>query len=194
MNRAPKPELSQSYSWVHGEPSTVHGKERLISLGRLVNTYGVGGHVRLLPHHFPCPSLQNAVTVFLQPKGMAPVAYQIKKAQPHKPFILLKLKGIDSIEEARTLVGLTLAVKEQDLPPLAEGEFYHYQIIGMEVITTSGTVLGTIKEIFFTGSHDVWVVRQGQREHLIPVIDEVIRSLEISSKKAIIEPQEGLLG
>jgi 16S rRNA processing protein RimM len=137
--------------------------------------------------------LHKAVTVFLRLKGAAPVAYQVEKARPHRPFILLKLKGVDSTEVARALIGATLAVKEQDLPRLAEGEFYYYQVIGVEVITTDGNVLGTIKEVFFAGSHDVWVVCQRKREYLIPVIDEVVRSLDIPGKKAIIEPQEGLL-
>lgn len=175
------------------ERPTPHGKERLVFLGRLVNTHGVRGHVRLLPYHFPCSTLRDAVTVFLQPKGAAPITYQVEEARPHRPFVLLKLKGVDSIEAARALVGAALSVKEHDLPPLAEGEFYYYQVIGMEVMTTSGAVLGTIKQVFFTGSHDVWVVRRGAREHLIPVIDEVVRSLDIPGKRAIIEPQEGLL-
>ena len=175
------------------ERSTPHTKERLVFLGRLVNTHGIRGHVRLLPYHFPCPTLRDAVTVLLQPKGVAPAAYQVEEARPHRPFVLLKFKGIDSIEAARTLVGAALAVKEHDLPPLAEEEFYHYQVIGMEVITTSGAVLGTIKHAFFTGSHDVWVVRRGAREYLIPVIEEVVRSLDIPGKRVIIEPQEGLL-
>ena len=175
------------------ERSTVHEKERLVSLGCLVNTHGVQGYVCLLPYHFPCPTLRDAVTVLLQPKGAAPVAYQVEKARPHKPFILLKFKGVDSTEAARALVGATLAVKEHDLPPPAEGEFYYYQVIGMEVMTTSGVVLGTIEQVFFTGGHDVWVVHRGKREYLIPVIDEVVRSLDIPGKRAIIEPQEGLL-
>jgi 16S rRNA processing protein RimM len=149
--------------------------------------------VRLLPHHFPCPTLRDVVTVLLQSQGAAPVAYQVEEARPHRPFILLKLKGVDSIEAARALMGATLAVEERDLPPLAEGEFYYYQVIGTEVMTTSGVVLGTIKQVFFTGGHDVWVVRCREREYLIPVIDEVVRSLDIPGKKAIIEPQEGLL-
>lgn len=150
--------------------------------------------MRLLPHHFPCPTLRNVTTVFLQPKDAAPVAYQVEAVRPHRPFVLLKLKGVNSTETTRALVGAELAVKEHDLPPLAEGEFYYYQVIGMEVITTSGAVLGIIKQVFFTGSHDVWVVRRGEREYLIPVIDEVVRSLDIPGKKSIIEPQEGLLG
>jgi 16S rRNA processing protein RimM len=174
--------------------STVPEKERLISLGRVVNTHGVRGYMRLLPHHFPCPTLKNSVAVFLRSEGGSPLAYQVEKTRSHRPFILLKLKGVESIEMAQALVGTTLLVKEQDLPPLREGEFYHYQVIGIEVVTTKGTLLGTIKEVFSTGSNDVWVIRQGRREYLIPVIDEVVRSLDIPGKKATIEPQEGLLG
>jgi 16S rRNA processing protein RimM len=178
---------------VRDERFTVHEKERFIFLGRLVNTHGVRGQIRLFPYHFPCPTLRNAVTVFLRLRSTTLTAYRVEEAQPHKLFILLKLEGVDSMEAARALVSATLAVKEQDLLPLAEEEFYHYQVIGMEVITTSGTRLGTIKEVFFTGSHDVWVIRQGEKEHLIPVIDEVVRSLDIPGKKAIVEPLEGLL-
>ena len=82
--------------------------------------------MRLLPHHFPCPVLRNVTTVFLQPKDAAPVAYQVEAVRPHRPFVLLKLKGVNSTETTRALVGAELAVKEHDLPPLAHGEFYYY--------------------------------------------------------------------
>jgi 16S rRNA processing protein RimM len=107
--------------------------------------------------------------------------------------VLVKLEGVDSLTQAETLCDTTLSIAEEQLPPLGEGEFYYYQVIGLSVYTTSGAPVGIITQVFFAGGHDVWVVQQGKKEHLIPVIEEIVRMIDIPGKRAIIEPFEGLL-
>lgn len=103
------------------------------------------------------------------------------------------LEGIDTIEQAQGLRGQTLYIASADLPPTAENEFYYFQVVGLTVETTDGQILGRIDEVFFNGANDVWVVRDGRKEILIPVIDDVVRRIDYDSGRALIEAIPGLL-
>jgi len=107
--------------------------------------------------------------------------------------MLVKFQGIDSLSQAQALRGATVSVAEELLPPLRESEFYYYQVIGLKVQTQTGEQVGTIAQVFFSGEHDIWVVRRGKEEYLIPVTEEVVRAIDIPGGRAIIEPITGLL-
>jgi 16S rRNA processing protein RimM len=126
-------------------------------------------------------------------KDRQPHPHVITSLRPHRPFVLLKLETIDSPELAESLRDKVLAVEESVLPAVGEGEFYYYQVIGLPVRTTAGRDVGVISQVFFSGGHDVWVVREGKKEYLIPVTEEIIRVIDIPGKQVVIEPLEGLL-
>lgn len=165
----------------------------LIPLGRLVNTHGVRGELRLLPHSFPCRTLHPGLTVFLQDEHGQSYVHRIERARPRAPFVLVKLAGVDSIDHAQTLRELTVAIEETSLPSLEAGEFYYYQVVGLTVRTTAGMDVGKISHVFFSGGHDIWVVQHGEKEYLIPVTEEIVRSIDIPGGRVIIEPLEGML-
>ena len=85
---------------------------QLIPLGRVVNTHGVRGEIRLLPYAFPCQTLSKGLTVFLSEKDAETHPYTIASIRPHRPFVLLKLETIDSLELAEGLREKILAVEE----------------------------------------------------------------------------------
>lgn len=165
-----------------------------IALGRVVNIHGLRGELRLLPYSFPCPTLRKGIEVSLQGTTGPACRYTVEEVRPHASSLLLKLQGVDSREQAQALRDTVVLVEESLLPPLQEGEFYYYQVKGLQVVTTAGELVGIIADIFFSGSHDIWVVRQDQEEHLIPVIDEIVKSIDIPAGQAVIEPIPGLLG
>jgi 16S rRNA processing protein RimM len=103
------------------------------------------------------------------------------------------LEGIDDADAAQALRGGAVMVTAADLPPLKDGEFYYFQIAGAEVILTDGRRLGTIEDIMPTGGHDVWVVRDGQREVLVPVIADVVKTMDLEARRVTIEAVPGLL-
>ncbi len=120
-------------------------------------------------------------------------SYTVTSVRPHAPCILVKLQGVDSLAQAQALREALVLVEETQLAPLQEGEFYYCQVIGLKVRTQAGEELGTIVQAFFSGGHDVWVVRHGKEEYLIPVTEEIVRSIDLPSGQAIIEPLAGLL-
>jgi 16S rRNA processing protein RimM len=107
--------------------------------------------------------------------------------------LLLRFQEVTSLEQAQELRHALVSVEEHWLPPVREGEFYYYQMIGLNVFTTTGEHVGRIVQVFFSGGHDVWVVHQGKKEHLMPVTDEIVRSIDIADGRVVIEPMEGLL-
>lgn len=168
---------------------------RLIALGEIVGTHGVHGLLRLHPYSDPSAALAATATVFLsasEPEG-AVRSLGLVSARPHGRVVLLKLADIDDIEAAETLVGMALSVAEADLPAPGPGEFYAYQLEGLEVLTVAGMRVGTIVSLIATGGNDVLVVRDGAHERLIPVIADVVRAIDVTAGRVVIEPIAGLL-
>jgi 16S rRNA processing protein RimM len=106
---------------------------------------------------------------------------------------LLKLCGIDDIESARDWVGSTVAVREEELEPLAQGQYYHYQVIGLEVFDTTGARIGTLKEIWSTPARELYVVAGLDKEHLIPAVKEMIAEVDLAAGRMIVDLPAGLL-
>lgn len=186
-------ERTEKLSSKSSKKNNPHHQAPLIPLGRLVNTHGVRGELRLLPYAFPCHTLHPGLTVFLQDAQGGLHTHIITGVRPHAPFILVKFADVDSLDHANTLREMTVTVEEPVLPPLKEGEFYYYQVVGLTVRTITGAEIGEIAQVFFSGGHDIWVVRQGEKEYLIPVTEEIVRSIDLPGKQAIIDPLEGLL-
>ncbi len=89
--------------------------------------------------------------------------------------------------------GATVFIAASDLPALKPGEFYYYQVLGMEVRLTDGRSLGMIEEVISTGANEVWEVRGEMGEVLVPVIEDVVKAIDFDSRVATIEAIPGLL-
>ena len=112
----------------------------------------------------------------------------------HKGADLLKFKHLNSINDVEKYKGCALLVSADDLEELDENEFYYFEIIGCQVVTTDGETIGEISEILETGANDVWVVkRPGQKDALIPYIEDVVKAVDIETKQVTIQVLEGLL-
>ena len=176
---------------------------RLVALGQIVGAQGVRGLLRLHPANPASAASAVAAagqTVFLRAATRAstssaedarPVA--LLAAQAHGRMVLLRFAGVDDPEAAAELIGRELALPERELPPPAPGEYYAYQLEGLAVVTAGDEPVGTVESILSTGGNDVLVVRDGAREHLIPVIADVIRRVDLAAGRIVIDPIEGLL-
>ena len=107
--------------------------------------------------------------------------------------MLIALDGIADRDAAAALTRMRILVRADDMPALEEDEFYHHEVHGFAMVTTDGRALGTIAETMSTGLNDVWVVRGEGREHLIPIIADVVREIDRAGRRVVIEPMPGLL-
>lgn len=118
--------------------------------------------------------------------------YTVERARPHKSGLAVKLKGVGSRSEAEALRGRLLEIPENELEPLAEDEYYRFQLIGMAVVDGDGRELGRLEEILPTGSNDVYVVRGPAGELLLPATDEVVKDVDVAGRRMVVELIDGL--
>jgi 16S rRNA processing protein RimM len=117
---------------------------------------------------------------------------EIAKVRWKGKNLILKLSNVNTLEEAQLLVGRYLTVSIKEAPKLPEDTFYHYQLIGLKVITTKGETLGEIKEVISNPANDVYLVKD-KRQYLIPAISQVVKKVDLDNQQMIIEPLPGLL-
>ena len=111
----------------------------------------------------------------------------------HRDRPIIKFSTIDCAEDARQLRGKSIDIPQSQLHPLPKDHYYHFQLIGLRVVTTGGEPLGEIKEILAGKSSDTYVVQGTEGEILIPAIEDVIRSVDLERGLMEIEPIAGLL-
>jgi tRNA (guanine37-N1)-methyltransferase len=116
------------------------------------------------------------------------VAYTLREPPTPEASCFSRSKASTIVTAPRRLVGSRIVVRAAELPPPGEDEFYYHEVAGFRVETTAGEPVGTIEETFPTGLNHVWVVRDGEREHLIPVIADVVRAIDRPARRVVIEP------
>ena len=168
------------------------GKEsispRFLIVGRILAPWGIRGEVKVqvmtdFPERFAPGKL-----VFLDGHPL-----EIESCRPHKQHLNIKLATIDSIEAAERIRGHDLTVPSSELYPLPQGQYYAFQLIGLDVFTKEGEYLGLITDIMSTASNDVYIVRGKGSEILIPAIEDVVKSIDLEKRQVVIEAIDGLL-
>jgi len=160
----------------------------LLVCGKIVNTHGLRGEVKALYYTDGPDFFENVKKLYLSTGK----EYRLVSWRVSKGAVLLRLDTVDSVEKAEALAGKEISVSRSDLPPLPEGRYYIADILGMTVVTDEGRDLGRVVDVFKTGANDVYSVR-GDKEYLIPVIDEVVLSTSLEEKRITIKPLKGLL-
>ncbi len=165
----------------------------LITIGRVVKPFGVKGEIRIEPMtDFP-ERFKGLARVYLVSPAGRQITCEILAVRYRDSVPYLLLKGYDSPEKAKALNGWFIKLPEEEAIPLPEGSYYWFEIIGMEVFSEAGEKLGTITEVFETGSNDVYVMKQGRKETYIPAIKEIIKQVDRTKKRMVIHLMDGLM-
>ena len=129
--------------------------------------------------------------------GKEPKPYRMAALRKQGRLHVLRFEGVDDREAARRLANAEIVRPADSLPKLPEGQYYCYQILGMEVVTEDGRELGEVVRIFTAGENDVYeVLPKGARkggEILVPAIGDVIVSVDVDANRMVIRPLEGML-
>lgn len=160
----------------------------MLLCGKVVNTHGLHGEVKVLPYTDSADFFKGIKKVFK--KDGTPLT--ILSYRPQKGALLFRFREIDTVEKAETIRNQELFVSREDAPPLPDGRYYIVDILGLRVVCDDGRTLGKVTEVLQTGKNDVYVVR-GEKEYLIPVIDEVVLDTDIAAGQILIKPLKGLL-
>ena len=165
-----------------------------IPVGRVTKTHGLKGELKFYPSTDDI-WIADAKQVRVSRDSLLQVfsEYHIQSIRGKGIPLIIKFEKIDSIEAAEGLVGKTLYVLRDQFPDLPEDEYYWFQIEGLRVYDEGGRYYGNIKEIIRTGSNDVYVVRDDEKELLLPMIDSVVKTIDLKAGKLVFYPVEGLL-
>jgi 16S rRNA processing protein RimM len=171
--------------------SSLPGEPAYLAVGKLHRPHGVHGEMVMeVLTDFP-ERLRIGMTLYV---GAEHVPLQLKKVRGQNRGMLVSFEGYPTPEEAGKLRNQFVYVLLENSPKLPEGEYYHHQIIGLEVVTQQGEALGKIIEILETGANDVFVIRPNNgSEILVPNTDEAILSIDLEKNQMVIHLLPGLL-
>jgi len=148
--------------------------------------------VRVRAYQPPAPSLEVGREVLLERSEGARARVHLAAVSRGGRRLLVRIEGVSDRDAAEALVGARVLVRADDLPSISDDEFYYHEVEGFVVETVAGQVLGTVSSTFSTGLHDVWIVRDGGHERLVPVITEVVRALDRAARRIVVDPLPGL--
>jgi 16S rRNA processing protein RimM len=167
--------------------------ENLVLMGNVIGPHGLEGLLKIRSYAESEKSFLDAGVVYLGSDGAEVREYRVLSVRPHKKTYLLKLEHLASVEEAETHKGAMIFVPKESLTREDEDEFFWHELTGLEVVLDTGRRIGTLKEILPTGNHDIYVVREGKKEILLPAVREVVREIDLDKQRMVISPIEGLL-
>lgn len=154
-----------------------------LSIGQIINTHGVRGELKIYPLTDDIKRFRKLTKVFIDG-----IAKNITWCKLQSDMVILKIDGIDSIEQAIKYKNKYLEVKREDAVKLPEGNYFIADIIGCTVLDEEGNVLGIVYDVLQTGSNDVYWVKDNKNEVLVPALKSVVVNIDIENRKIVIKP------
>ena len=156
--------------------------QKRLEIGQIVNTFGIKGEVKVVPFTDDISRFDDLEKVYVKTKKESKL-YKVEHARYHKNMVLLKFEGINNPEDAETLKNSFLEVDREDAIPLEEGTYFIVDLIGLDVYTDDGKLLGKVEDIYNTGANDIYVVKDELgKQILLPGIDDVIKEVKLEDR------------
>ncbi len=156
--------------------------EQFLNVGQIVNTHGVKGEVKVFPLTDDPMRFKKLKKVIIDNKDVQILSYKFQKDR-----VILKLEGVDTMDDAIRLKGKYLKVSREDAVKLPKDTYFIADLIGCSVFDTDENPLGEVYDVIKTGSNDVYWVK-GIKELLIPVLKEIVLDINVEDKKIVIKP------
>ena len=169
-------------------------KEKLthFRIGQIVNTQGLKGEVRVYPYFDDINRFDELENFYLDKNFNQ--EFEVERVRYKGNMVIMKIKGVDSVEMAERLKTKNLYVSRENSVDLDEDEFFIADLIGLDVFTVAGEKVGTLKDVLQYSANDVYVVKgDNDKEYLIPSTLKFVPEINIEEKKMIIDPIKGML-
>ncbi len=163
----------------------------MIYVLKIVNTHGVRGEVKAL-HFTDGESFFEAVDTLYTKDGKG--RFTIEGWRFHKGSVLLSFKEVKDMNAAEALKGTELYAREEDLPPLPDGHYYYFQLVGLEAVLPDGEPIGKVISVSEgPGGELLEIKRPGGKTCLIPKCDAFVKDISIENGRLTVTPIEGLI-
>ena len=164
-----------------------------LEIGQIIGTHGLKGIVKVKPLTDDITRFNKLKIVYINVKD-EPIEFSIEKVQYNKSMVLLKLKGIDTIEKAEQYRNFYIKIDRKDSVKLPEDSYFIIDLIGCDVYDEKDNFLGKLDDIYPTGSNDVYAVKNDLgKQILLPAIKDVVKQVDIKNKKIVVKLLEGLI-
>ena len=166
--------------------------QKYFEVGQIVNTFGIKGFLKVKPFTDEITRFEELKTVYICKKDEMKQV-EIEEVKYHKEMVLLKVKGIENKTQAEMVKGLFLRIDRKDAKKLPKDTYFIADLIGLEVYTDEGELLGKVEDIFNAGASDVYVVKNELgKQILLPSIKEVLKEIDLEKEKIIVHLIKGL--
>ena len=160
-----------------------------VVVGRVIRAHGSDGAIRVQTHSDNPARFQVGNDLMIAGRPRTITDFRMLPGG----YALLRLDGLESVDAVRSLAGQWLVAPGEPVPDLPPGEYYHYQLVGLEVVTDQGEELGTLQEVLVTGSNDVYVVRSATGDEiLLPAISQVVKDVDLPAGRMLVHLIDGL--
>ena len=163
-----------------------------LSIGQIVNTHGIKGEIKVFPLTDDASRFDKLKEIYIESKDEM-TKYQIESIKHLKNTVILKLKGIDTMNDSEKLRNLYIKVGRWDAVRLPKDSFFICDIVESDVFDIHGELLGKLADVLQTGANDVYIVKDDKREILIPALKSVVKEIDLQNKKIIVDLPEGLI-
>ena len=161
-----------------------------LEIGQIVSTHGIRGEVRINPWCNGPEFVKKFKTLYKDANGKD--FFKVVSCRPHKNVAIVKVGGIDTIEQAEKFRGKIVYISRKDAK-LPKDKYFVQDLLGCTVFDADdGKVYGEISDVSKTGANDVWHIKNGEKEYLIPVIDDVVINVDVADNKIEIRPLKGI--
>lgn len=169
----------------------IHMIKQYLEIGNISSTHGVRGEVRVNPWCDSPEFMKRFKTLYFDDKGEKPV--KVTACRPHGTVVILKLDGVDTVEQAQKLRGKTLFMNRSDAR-IPRDSWFIQDLIGCTVYDTddNSKVYGKITDVSQTGANDIWFIENAGREYIIPAIKDVVISVDAANNAVYIRPLKGI--
>ena len=167
--------------------------QKRLEVGQIVNTFGIKGELKVTPFTDDINRFDDLKKVYVKTRKEDKL-YKVENVRYHKNMVLLKLEGIENPEQGELLKNAYLEIDREDAIPLEEGQYFIVDLIGLEVYTDEGKLLGKVDDIYNTGANDIYVVKDELgKQILLPGIKDVIKVVDFDNEKIIVHLIPGLI-
>lgn len=161
-----------------------------IQVGKIINTHGLKGDVKVLPLTDDIKRFSKLKNVYI---GENKKKLEVSKVWYNKGYAMLAFKEYENINDVEKFKNEIIWIDEKDKIKLPKDSYFIHDLIGMEVYLKDESYLGKIEDVLTPGANDVYLVKNKGKQYLIPAIKDVVKNIDIEEKKMIIDPIEGLI-